>query len=256
MRIAIAGGSGTLGRHVTSELAHRGHEVRVLSRSSHEFPVDLVSGNGLGRALDGCSVVVDASNATSPKRAAQVLVGGSRRLLAAEQAAGVGHHVCVSIVGCERFSLGYYCVKTEQEHIVETGPVPGTIVKATQFHELAAAALAAAGRWRVLPVPRMQLQTVAAAEVARALADVAEGQPVARRLLVAGPELTSARDLARSWKSATGRAAVMVPVPVPGKLGRELRAGGLTTDHPGCPLQSDVRRVAGRFPGRPRQNRW
>lgn len=232
MRIAIAGGSGTLGTHVTSRLADRGHEVRVLSRRSREFPVDLVSGDGLAQALDGCSVVVDASNATSSRRAAQVLVDGSRRLLLAEQATGVGHHVCVSIVGCERFSLGYYRVKTEQEHIVETGPVPWTIVKATQFHELAAAALAAAGRWRVLPVPQMRLQTVAAAEVACALADVAEGHPHRSRRLVAGPELTSARELARLWKSVTGQAALMVPVPVPGKLGRELRAGALTTDHP------------------------
>jgi uncharacterized protein YbjT (DUF2867 family) len=232
MRVAIIGGTGTLGRHVTSELAGRGHEVRVLSRSSHDFPVDLTSGEGLAPALAGCAVVVDASNAASPKRAGQVLVEGSRRLLAAERAAGVGHQVCVSIVGCERFSMGYYRVKTEQEHIVERGPVPWTIVKATQFHELAAAALAAAGRWRVLPIPRMRLQTVAAADVALALADVAEGQPRRTRLLVAGPELTSARDLARSWKSGTGRVALMVPVPVPGKLGRELRAGGLTADHP------------------------
>ncbi len=229
MKIAIAGGSGTLGRHVTSALADRGHEVRVLSR---EFPVGLVSGDGLGRALNGCSVVVDASNGTSSRRAAQVLVDGSRRLLLAGQSAGVGHHVCVSIVGCERFSMGYYGVKTEQERIVETGPVPWTIVKATQFHELAAAALAAASRWRVPPVPQMRPQTVAAAEVGRAVADVAEAQPRHCRLLVAGPELTSARDLARSWRSVTGRAAVMVPVPVLGTLGRELRTGGLTTDHP------------------------
>jgi uncharacterized protein YbjT (DUF2867 family) len=232
MRIAIVGGSGTLGRHVVSELADRGHEVRVLSRRSQEFPVDLTSGEGLAKALDGCAAVVDASNAASPKRAAIVLGEGSRRLLTAGQAAGVGHHVCVSIVGCERFSIGYYRIKTEQEHIVESGPVPWTIVKATQFHELAAAALATVGRWRVLPVPRMRLQTIAAAEVARALADVAEGQPRGSRLLVAGPELTTARELARTWKSVTGRAALMVPVPVPGNLGRELRAGGLTTDHP------------------------
>ena len=172
IRIAIVGGSGTLGGHVTSELADRGHEVRVLSRSSQEFPVDLTSGKGLARALDGCAAVVDASNASSSKRAAQVLIEGSRRLLTAEQAAGVGHHLCVSIVGCERVPMGYYRVKTEQEHIVERGPVPWTIVKATQFHELAAAALSAAGRWRVLPIPRMQLQTIAAAEVARALAPI------------------------------------------------------------------------------------
>ncbi|MGO8956685.1 MAG: NAD(P)H-binding protein [Streptosporangiaceae bacterium] len=148
MRIAIVGGTGTLGRHVVSQFADRGHEVRVLSRSSPDFPVDIISGEGLARALDGCAVVVDASNAASAKRAALVLGEGSRRLLTAGQAAGVSHHVCVSIVGCERFSMGYYRVKTEQEHIVERGPVPWTIVKATQFHELAAATLAAAGRWR------------------------------------------------------------------------------------------------------------
>src|ERR1700752_3677024 len=101
MRIAIVGGTGTLGRHVVSNLAQRGHDVRVLSRSSPDFPVDLVSGTGLDTALDGCAAVVDASNASSPKRVAQVLVSGTRLLLAAEQRAGVRHHVCISIVGCE-----------------------------------------------------------------------------------------------------------------------------------------------------------
>jgi nucleoside-diphosphate-sugar epimerase len=108
MRIAIVGGTGTLGRHVTAELAARGHDVRVLSRGSAQHPVDLVTGQGLAAALDGCAVVIDASNASAPKRAAQVLVEGSRRLLAAEQQAGVSHHVGISIVGCERVPMGYY----------------------------------------------------------------------------------------------------------------------------------------------------
>jgi nucleoside-diphosphate-sugar epimerase len=69
MRIAIVGGTGTLGRHIVTNLAQRGHEVRALSRGSSEFPVDLVSGSGLDAALDGCAAVVDASNASSPKRA-------------------------------------------------------------------------------------------------------------------------------------------------------------------------------------------
>ena len=145
MRIAIVGGAGTLGRHVTAELAERGHEVRVLSRSSQHYPVDLVTGRGLAAALDGCAVVVDASNASAPRRATQVLVEGSRRLLAAEQRAGVSHHVGISIVGCERVPMGYYRVKAEQEQVIEHGPVPWSIVRATQFHELAAMALAAAG---------------------------------------------------------------------------------------------------------------
>jgi len=230
MRIAIVGGTGTLGKHVVSNLAQRGHEVRVLSRSSPDFPVDLVSGKGLDAALAGCAAVVDASNASSPRRAEQVLVSGTRRLLAAEQRAGVRHHVCISIVGCEQVPVGYYRVKTEQEQAVERGPVPFSIVRATQFHELASGALSAAGRYRVLPVPPIRLQTVAAAEVGSAVADVTEGGPRSR-VQVAGPEVTTARDLARTWQRVTGRAVLMLPLPLPGKIGRALRAGALTADH-------------------------
>ncbi|HEY2508931.1 MAG TPA: NAD(P)H-binding protein [Streptosporangiaceae bacterium] len=232
MRIAIAGGTGTLGGHVAAELTARGHEVRVLSRSSREFPVDLTTGSGLERALAGCAAVVDASNATSAKRAEQVLVQGSRRLLAAELVAGVDHHVCISIVGCERVPFGYYRVKMRQEELVHQGSVPYSLVRATQFHELAAMALAAAGKWRVLPIPPMRLQTVAAAEVARAVADVAADPSPVGQLQVAGPEVSTAAGLARTWKEVTGRAALLVPVPLPGKIGRVLREGGLTTDHP------------------------
>jgi uncharacterized protein YbjT (DUF2867 family) len=231
MRIAIVGGAGTLGRHVSAELAGSGHDIRVLSRRSADYPVDLITGQGLAAALDGCAAVVDASNASSPRRAAQVLVQGSGRLLAAEQQAGVGHHVCISIVGCERVPMGYYRVKVEQEHVIEQGPVPWSIVRATQFHELAAAALGAAGRWHVLPVPHMQLQTVAAAQVAQVVADVAQGEPGRRRIQVAGPKVTTAAALARTWTRTTGRRAVLVPVPVPGKLGRALRTGRLTAEH-------------------------
>jgi uncharacterized protein YbjT (DUF2867 family) len=230
MRIAVIGGTGTLGKHVCAELATRGHEVRPLGRSSTDFPVDLTTGEGLRAALDGCSAVVDAANATSARRAAEVLVEGSRRLLAAEQQAGVGHHVCISIVGCERVPMGYYKVKVEQEGVVRQGGVPYTIVRATQFHELVAAALGAVGKYHVLPVPKLQLQPVAAAEVARVVADVAAGRPGRERVQVAGPEVSSARDLARTWRSVTGRPALLVPLPVPGKLGRALRDGGLTAD--------------------------
>jgi uncharacterized protein YbjT (DUF2867 family) len=231
MRIAIVGGTGTLGRNVVAELAERGHEVRVLSRGG-EYRVDLTTGEGLTSALQGCDAVVDASNATSAKRARQVLVGGTQRLLTAEREAAVGHHVCVSIVGCDRVPMGYYKVKVDQEQLVEDGQVPWSIVQATQFHELAAAALAAAGKFRVLPVPGITLQTVAAAQVAHAVADVAESSPLGHRIRVAGPEVNTARDLALTWRRATGRRAVLVPLPIPGKLGRALRDGGLTAGQP------------------------
>jgi uncharacterized protein YbjT (DUF2867 family) len=231
MRIAIVGGTGTLGRYITAQLAERGHEVRVLSRSSAQYPVDLVSGQGLAAALAGCAVVVDASNASAPRRAAQVLVEGSRQLLTAGQRAGVTHHVAISIVGCDLVPMGYYRVKTEQEQVVNRGPLPWSIVAATQFHELAATALAAAAKWRVLPTPAMRIQTIAAADVARAVADVAEGEPRQQRIKVAGPQIMTAAELAGTWRSITGRRALSVPVPVPGKLGQALRAGALTTQH-------------------------
>jgi uncharacterized protein YbjT (DUF2867 family) len=227
MRIAVVGGTGTLGRQVTAELDRRGHEVRVLSRSSPEFPVDLASGQGLVSALAGCGAVVDASN--TQRQARQVMVDGSARLLAAEQRAGVGHHVCISIVGCDQVSMGYYRVKIDQERVVEQGPVPWTIVRATQFHELVDGLFTMAARYRVLPAPTMPLQPVAAAEVARVLADAAESDPSGSRISVAGPQVSSVRELARAWLSATGRSAVLLPVPLPGGLGRALRTGALTT---------------------------
>ncbi len=232
MRIAIAGGTGTLGRHLTAELCSRGHEVRVLSRSAPQYRVNLITGAGLGPALEGCDVVVDASNNNS-RKAAQVLAGGTRRLLAAEQAAGVGHHVCVSIVGCDQVPLGYFRVKTDQENLVAQGPVPWTIVRATQFHELVAQAFEAAARWQVLPAPRGLLQPVAAAEVARYLAGLAERPPRRERAVVAGPEVSELRTLARTWRSVTGRRLALLPVYVPGQAGRALRGGALTTGHAG-----------------------
>jgi uncharacterized protein YbjT (DUF2867 family) len=231
MRIAIAGGTGTLGRPVVEELRSRGHEVRVLSRGSREYPVDLTTGAGLDEALAGCDVVVDASNDSS-KQAAQTLVEGSRRLLAAEAAAGVGHHVCVSIVGCDQVPMGYFKVKAEQERVVEQGPVPWSIVRATQFHEYVVQTLAPAARLRILPAPRARMQTVAVDEAARAVADVAEGGPRRGRLDVAGPQITDLRDLVRQWRSATGLRAVLLPLPLPGRLGRALRDGVLTAERP------------------------
>jgi len=231
MKIAIVGGTGTLGRHVTAELRDRGHEVRALSRHAPDYRADLTTGAGLDAALSGCEVVVDASN-NSSRTAAGTLVEGTRRLLAAGHQAGVTHHVCVSIVGCDRVPLGYYRVKTEQEDVVARGPVPWTIVRATQFHEFVAAMLGAAARYRVVPVPRGVLQPVAVTEVARAVADAAVGGPRRGRVEIAGPEVAGIRDLAMTWRRATGQRALLVPVPVPGKVGRALRDGALTTDRP------------------------
>jgi uncharacterized protein YbjT (DUF2867 family) len=231
MRIAIAGGTGTLGRPVAEALRSRGHEVRVLSRRGPEHRVDVTTGEGLAEALEGVDVVVDATNDSS-KHAADTLVEGSRRLLAAEEVAGVGHHVCVSIVGCELVPARYLRIKAEQERVVEEGPQPWSIVRATQFHELVDMALAPTARKHLMPVPRVPLQTVASTEVARVVADVAEGAPRRGRVEVVGPEVVDARELARTWRSTTGRRALLLPLPLPGRMGRALRAGALIAERP------------------------
>jgi uncharacterized protein YbjT (DUF2867 family) len=231
MRIAIAGGTGTLGSRVADELRSRGHEVRVLSRKGPEHRVDVTTGEGLAEALEGVEVVVDATNDSS-RQAANTLVEGSRRLLAAEEIAGVGHHVCVSIVGCELVPARYLRVKADQERVVAEGPLPWSIVRATQFHELIDMALAPGARKHLMPVPRVPLQTVAADEAARVVADVAEGTPRRGRVDVVGPEVLDARELARTWRSMTGHRALMLPLPLPGKMGRALRAGALTAEKP------------------------
>lgn len=229
MNIAVIGGTGTLGHHVVDQARARGHETRALSRSSPEFPVDLSTGDGLERALAGVDVVIDASNAQ--KAAQEVLVAGSRRLLAAEQAAGVSHHVLISIVGIDRTPGGYYAAKLAQEQVVRDGPVPWTIVRATQFHELLGSVFGAVGRFKMLPVPSVPVQPIAASEAATVLLDAAEGAPRRARVEVAGPEVLDARAAARAWRAA-GHDALQVPIPLPGKLGHALRAGSLTSRDP------------------------
>jgi uncharacterized protein YbjT (DUF2867 family) len=177
--------------------------------------------------------VVDASNDASGE-SREVLVEGSTRLLAAEQQADVGHHICVSIVGCDRMQIGYYQVKFQQEGVVAESGVPWSIVRATQFHELIAATFARASRLGVMPVPRAQLQSIACADVAAEVARVAEGAPLGGRREIAGPEVIDARVMARQWRSGTHRHVLLAPILLPGKLGKALRAGLLT------PVEPDV----------------
>jgi uncharacterized protein YbjT (DUF2867 family) len=236
MEIAVVGASGTLGRPTVSALAARGHAVRVLGRRAagpDAFAVDLRAGTGLDRALEGVDVLVDASNAGPRVKAARaVLVEGGRRLLEVARREGVRHHLCVSIVGSERVPLGYYRVKVEQEEVVEAAGVPFTIVRSTQFHSLLAGLFAAAARRRVLPTGRLPLQPVDPAEVAEALADVAEAAPLGRRVEVAGPETTDLSSLARVYRAHTRRRTLLLPVVAPVALGRALRSGALTTTAP------------------------
>lgn len=201
MRIAIAGGTGTLGRPLTEHLRRDGHEVRVLSRSAAEHPVDLTTGAGLEAALDGVDAVVHAHNGGKA-----VLLGGTQRLLWA----GDAHHVLVSIVGIEDVPFRYYRLKLEQEALVRAGGRPWSIVRATQFHDLMAKLV----RFR----SRALLQPVDPRDVAEVCARVAVGPPLTGTVQVAGPERLT----------LDGR----VPLLLPPRMGRALRAGALTTATP------------------------
>ena len=218
----MAGGTGAVGRHVVEVARERGHDVVVLARSQG---VDLTTGAGLVERLDGVDAVIDTSNQVSQKRAAaEAFFGGvSRTLLGAEVGAGVRHHVALSIVGVDDVDTGYYAGKRLQERVLAEGPVPWTVLRATQFHKFAEQALHFVRVGPFSLVPRMLSQPVAAREVGEALVDLAEGDPVGRAPELAGPERLQMVDLAR--KVAHGRR--VVPLRVPGAAGKAMRTGAL-----------------------------
>lgn len=233
MRVAVAGATGSIGAPLVEELARRGHEVRALSRRSPTYPIDLETGEGLARALEGCSTLIDASNGGPAEKAARtVLIEGGGRLLAAASEAGIEHHVCISIVGCELVPLPYYRVKVEQERLVIGSGVPYSIVRATQFHTLIDGLFRAASRFRVLPGGRALIQPVAPRQVAEVVAAIAEGEPLGGRETIAGPEVLELGRMARSWRALHAARAVVIPPPLPPKLSRPLKDGALTDRNP------------------------
>ena len=128
--------------------------------------------------------------------------------------------------------MGYYEVKIAQEEMVRAAGVPWSIVRATQFHQLLDWAFGSLAKARVLPRSNAPLQPIDPTEVATAVAAVAVGEPLGATKCVAGPRAEPISDLARTWKSARGSNAVLVPIPLPGKAGAGLRAGGLIDDSP------------------------
>ena len=187
--------------------------------------MDLTTGAGLDAALAGADVVVNAVNEV--KKGA-VLTNGTGRLLTAEHAAGVRHHVDIGVVGADRVPLAYYRAKLEQEEVVRNASVPWTIVRSTQFHEFLAWAFASAERRHVLPGGRVPLEPVAAVEVARAIADVAEQDPRQGTFTIAGPRVEPLSALVRSWRAGRPGRVVVIPVPGVNRATRTVRAGGLT----------------------------
>jgi len=232
MRIAVAGGTGVVGRHVVREAAARGHQVVVLTRSSG---TDLTKGEGLADALAGVDAVVDVvSTRTQKKQAARAFFGSvTSNLLAAGSAAGLGHHVVLSIVGIDVVPSGYYEGKLLQEELTAAGPVPWSILRATQFHEFAEQALGFAAVGPFSFVPRMTTQPIAAFEVAAALVDLVERGPQGRVPDLAGPEKRELVDLCRLVNQDRRLGRRVVGVRLPGAWGRGMRSGALTPSDTG-----------------------
>lgn len=218
MKIAVAGGTGVVGRHVVDVARERGHDVVVLARAEG---VDLTTGAGLAERLVGVAAVVDVTSVATQKRAeAEEFFGAVTRHL---QAAGAAHVIALSIVGIDDVDTGYYAGKRLQERLLTEGDVPWSVLRATQFHEFAEQALHFVRVGPFSLVPRMLSQPVAAREVAEALVDLAETGPSGRVPDLAGPERHDMVDLAR--RVAAGRR--VVPVRVPGQAGRAMRSGAL-----------------------------
>ncbi|AQZ69614.1 putative secreted protein [[Actinomadura] parvosata subsp. kistnae] len=212
MRIAVAGATGNIGALTTAALERDGHDVVRISRS---LGVDLVSGEGLDAALAGVDAVVDAVNgpAGSREEAVSYFAAATRNLLAAEERAGVRHHVLLSIVGVHRIEgNAHYAAKREQERLVEAGRVPWTIVPATQFHDFAEMVAGWTEQDGVSTIAPLLIQPIAPADVAEVLAEVAVGEPQGRHADVAGPETQDLVDMARRTHQARGREVKLVPV--------------------------------------------
>ena len=188
MKIVVIGGTGLIGSKVVSILREHGHEAVA---ASPRMGINALTGEGLAEALDGASVVVDVTNAPVFEEQAvmEFFETTTRNLLAAETAAGVGHHVALSIVGIERSpDNAYFRAKLAQERLIDAGPMPYSIVRATQFFEFVdgiADSATAENEVRIAPVA---FQPIAAADVALAVANVAADAPLNGRLEIAGPD--------------------------------------------------------------------
>jgi uncharacterized protein YbjT (DUF2867 family) len=211
MRVAVAGGTGRIGRLTVAALGDAGHQAVPLSRRGG---ADAYTGAGLADALRGADAVIDVTNTPAAGEAEVVDFFGrvTGNLLAAEERAGVRHHVLLSIVGVDRNKrVPHYAGKREQERLVAAGPVPWSIVQATQFHDFAAMVAGWAERDGTAPIAPLLVQPIAPADVAAVLAEVATAPPLGARLEIAGPETQDLVDMARRSYAARGQDIRLVP---------------------------------------------
>jgi uncharacterized protein YbjT (DUF2867 family) len=201
MKIVVIGGHGRIGSMVVQKLVEHGHDAVA---ADLDTGIDTLTGEGLAEAVDGAEVVVDVSNSPSLDAAAvEFFQTSTGNLLAAEKAAGVGHHVALSVVGADRLpGSGYLRGKVVQEKLIEDSSIPYSIVRATQFFEFVGGIADAATEGDTVRVPAARIQPMAAHEVAGAVARTAVGAPAGGIVEVAGPEAFRFDDLIRQSLSA------------------------------------------------------
>jgi uncharacterized protein YbjT (DUF2867 family) len=218
-KIVVIGGTGLIGKPIVEKLRRLGHEVVAASPSKG---INAITGEGLAAALAGAQVVIDVANSPSFEDQAvlEFFERSSRNLLAAEAAAGVRHHVALSVVGTDRLpDSGYFLAKLAQESLIKASPVPYTIVRATQFFEFAQGIAYVATEGTTVRVPPVRMQPVAAADVSAALADIALAAPLNGIVELAGPEPITQDALVRRLLEATGDTRTVVADPSAGYFG-------------------------------------
>ena len=204
MKIVVIGGTGLIGTKLVNNLRQHGHEVLAASPKSG---VDTFTGEGLTEALKGVQVVVDLANAPNweDKAVMEFFQTAGRNLLAAEKAAGVGHHIALTIVGADRLpASGYMRAKVAQENLIKTSGVPFTIVRSCQFFEFAKGLVQSATEGQTVRLSPALMQPIVSDDVAAILTDVAVAEPSNGTIEIAGPEPIRMDELARRFLSATG----------------------------------------------------
>ena len=202
MKIVVIGGSGLIGTKLVTKLRERGHEVVAASPASG---VNTITGEGLAEALAGAQVVVDVANSPSfeDKAVLEFFETTGRNLLAAEAAAGVRHHVALSVVGTDRLlQSGYFRAKMAQEELIKASKVPYTILRSTQFFEFLKGIAQSATEGQTVRLSPAFVQPVVSDDVATAMADVMLGAPVNGTVELAGPERLRLDELVRRFLSA------------------------------------------------------
>ena len=225
MRIAVAGGTGVVGRYTVEAARAAGHDVVVLSRARG---VDVLSGAGVVEAMTRADAVIDVTNVTtlSAAKATAFFEAATRTLLSAEQKLGVDHHVALSILGIDGIDSSYYAGKLAQERAVAAGSVPFTIARAAQFHEFAGQLLDGM-RGPIALMPKTLMRPVAAREVGEHLVRVAEDGAVGRARDLVGPRDEILVEVARRQLAFDGIRRAVLGVRIPGAYGRGLASGSL-----------------------------